>query len=296
MRTAIRSNWVSRSGECPPARSLAILRKRRSCSSIQCRLTSAQTGVPLLAMVSEIRAGDRSVNTRRASSGSPAVRLSNTDCRFSARAEPGKTFFFDRHQGDVPGPQRGHEARHRSRQTPAQSFAASILRPQQYTSHRHSQTAVPAPPQSAAGLFRTGVHKKRACSFQLPHPMASTMPLPSLASRNMIPSSNRSTQYLENKTHENMRHEFIEEYLAVVYGMDYGMVGRAWLGWQRLVQGYPSQGLQHSEEALRLAQEVAHPYNRSTILADIIVAQLLRRESQRTQEQAEALIALATER
>jgi predicted ATPase len=83
--------------------------------------------------------------------------------------------------------------------------------------------------------------------------------------------------------------------IAVVYGMDYGMVGRAWLGWQRLVQGDPSQGLQHSEEALRLAQEVAPPYNLSTILADIIVAQVLRRESQRTQEQAEALIALATE-
>jgi predicted ATPase len=83
--------------------------------------------------------------------------------------------------------------------------------------------------------------------------------------------------------------------LAFLYGMDYGMVGRAWLGWQRLVQGYPSQGLQHSEEALRLAQEVAHPYNLASILLDVIVAQLWRREVQRTQKQVEVLIALANE-
>jgi predicted ATPase len=83
--------------------------------------------------------------------------------------------------------------------------------------------------------------------------------------------------------------------LASLYGMDYGMVGRAWLGWQRLVQGYPNQGLRHSEEALRLAQEVAHPYNLASILLDVIVAQLWRRESQRTQQQAEVVIALANE-
>jgi hypothetical protein len=36
--------------------------------------------------------------------------------------------------------------------------------------------------------------------------MASSMPPPSLASRNTIPSSSRSTQYLCNEKHENMRH------------------------------------------------------------------------------------------
>jgi predicted ATPase len=61
------------------------------------------------------------------------------------------------------------------------------------------------------------------------------------------------------------------------------------------VQGYPNQGLRHSEEALRLAQEVAHPYNLASILLDVIVAQLWRRESQRTQQQAEVVIALANE-
>ena len=48
--------------------------------------------------------------------------------------------------------------------------------------------------------------------------------------------------------------------LAFLYGMDCGMLGRALLGMQRLVHGYPNQGLQHGTEALRLAQEVTHPY------------------------------------
>jgi hypothetical protein len=48
---------------------------------------------PIFVMVADNRAGDRSVNTRAASSGSPAVRVSNTDVRFCARGELGKTFF-----------------------------------------------------------------------------------------------------------------------------------------------------------------------------------------------------------
>jgi predicted ATPase len=83
--------------------------------------------------------------------------------------------------------------------------------------------------------------------------------------------------------------------LAFLYGMDYGIMGRALLGWPRLVQGYPSQSLQLSEEALRLAQEVAHPYTLASILHYTTLAHLWRRDIQRTREQGEALIALATE-
>jgi hypothetical protein len=69
------------------------LRNRSSCSAIQCRITSAQTGVPIFVMVADNRAGDRSVNTMVTSSGSPAVRVSNTDFRFCSRGELGRTFF-----------------------------------------------------------------------------------------------------------------------------------------------------------------------------------------------------------
>src|SRR4029453_7882439 len=44
-------------------------------------------------MGTESLAGDRSVKTRVASSGSPAVRVSNTDFRFCAKGESGWTFF-----------------------------------------------------------------------------------------------------------------------------------------------------------------------------------------------------------
>ncbi len=83
--------------------------------------------------------------------------------------------------------------------------------------------------------------------------------------------------------------------LAFLYGMDYGMLSHAYLGWQRLVQGYPSQGLQHSETALRLAQEVAHPYTLTSILLYVACTHQMRRDVQRSRECAEALSTLATE-
>jgi predicted ATPase len=83
--------------------------------------------------------------------------------------------------------------------------------------------------------------------------------------------------------------------LAFLYGMDCGILGRALLGLQRLVHGYPNQGLQHGTEALRLAQEVTHPYTLASILIDVALIHWLRREIQPTQAQAAALIALATE-
>jgi predicted ATPase len=83
--------------------------------------------------------------------------------------------------------------------------------------------------------------------------------------------------------------------LAFLYGIDYGLLGRVCLGWQQLVQGYPSQGLQHSEAALRLAQEVAHPYTLASTLTCAAFVHLWRREVQPTRDQTETLSALATE-
>src|SRR6266853_2564923 len=166
-------------------------------------MTSAQTGVPIFVIVADNRAGDRSVNTMAASSGSPAVRVSNTDVRFCARGELGRTFFFDRHRGAAPVRPRGHGATHRVRQGRARWCAASTPRPRQYTSHSHSLTAALAPPQSAGGLFRRGFDKNPGHSFRPTHPMASSMPPPSLVSRNMIhPQINRRDTFLTKNMKE----------------------------------------------------------------------------------------------
>jgi predicted ATPase len=83
--------------------------------------------------------------------------------------------------------------------------------------------------------------------------------------------------------------------LADRYGVDYGLMGRVYLGIQRLLQGAPSQGLQHSEGALRLAQEMAHPYTLASILSTVIMTHAWRRDVQRTRERAEVLVTLATD-
>ena len=205
-RRVSRSHGVSRSGEGPPARSVAILRHRRACASLQGRLPSAHTGVPRLVMVADHRAGDRAVHTMGPSSGSPAVRVSSTDCRGCARGAWGRTFVVDRPQGDAPGRQRGHGATPRVRQARAPSFAARTPRPRPYPSRSQSLTAALAPPHSAGSLLRRGGDKKPGRAFRPTHPMASYMPPPSLVSRNMISSSNRSTPCLSNKKHERIRH------------------------------------------------------------------------------------------
>ena len=80
-----------------------------------------------------------------------------------------------------------------------------------------------------------------------------------------------------------------------VYAFDSRVICLHWLTNALLVQGYPNQARTQSSEALAYARELAHP----NTLADAHFCacnlyQLLRRE-QDVQEQAEALIALATE-
>jgi len=59
--------------------------------------------------------------------------------------------------------------------------------------------------------------------------------------------------------------------------------------------GYPDQGLTQSQEAVTLAQVLAHPYSLGFALSFAVVFHQLRREGRTTQERAEASIILATE-
>ncbi len=44
------------------------------------------------------------------------------------------------------------------------------------------------------------------------------------------------------------------------YGFDIGVATHIWLARERCYRGFPDQALQHSQTALALAQEIAHPY------------------------------------
>jgi class 3 adenylate cyclase/predicted ATPase len=83
--------------------------------------------------------------------------------------------------------------------------------------------------------------------------------------------------------------------LAGVHGLDYGMASHAWLGIGLALLGYPDQGRQHSEAALRLAREAAHPFTLASAMVYACGLGQLRQEGQGTLEQAEAVVALATD-
>jgi len=66
----------------------------------------------------------------------------------------------------------------------------------------------------------------------------------------------------------------------------------AWTLWHL---GYPDQAFMKSQEALNLAQALAHPYSLAYAQLFAAIYYQLRREVQATREQAEAQIALSTE-
>ena len=83
--------------------------------------------------------------------------------------------------------------------------------------------------------------------------------------------------------------------VAVRYGVDPSVGAHFCLAWELWLLGYPDQALHHNQEALRLAQET---YATSSLPAASFYRAVLyhfRREVQRAQRQAEAVIALATE-
>jgi predicted ATPase len=82
---------------------------------------------------------------------------------------------------------------------------------------------------------------------------------------------------------------------AVRYGQDPGVACRAYGAANLWWLGYPEQALQWSHEALRLAQELAHPVSLGFALFLTSWVPQFRREGLLTHERAEAAITLAAE-
>jgi predicted ATPase len=80
---------------------------------------------------------------------------------------------------------------------------------------------------------------------------------------------------------------------AFLYGQDPGVACRSYAAYALWLLGYPDQALQRSQEALILAQELAHPFSLAYALNWAAWLHQLRREGQAVQERAEAAIALS---
>jgi predicted ATPase len=83
--------------------------------------------------------------------------------------------------------------------------------------------------------------------------------------------------------------------LAVLHGHDPGVCCRSVAAVALWLRGYPDQALRQQHSAHTLAQEVAHPPSLAFTRMLAAIAHQLRRETHAAHEQAEALIALATE-
>jgi predicted ATPase len=82
---------------------------------------------------------------------------------------------------------------------------------------------------------------------------------------------------------------------AFLSGEDAGVVCRSHAAWTLWYLGYPDRGLAQNEEALTLAQHVAHPHSLGYALTAAALFHQLRREVRAAQECAEASIRLAME-
>jgi predicted ATPase len=84
--------------------------------------------------------------------------------------------------------------------------------------------------------------------------------------------------------------------LAFLYsGVDPGMASLSIAAWALWMLGYPDQALQRSRDAVTLARKLSHPHSLAFALVFATEFHQFRRERQAAQEQAEALITLATE-
>jgi predicted ATPase len=82
---------------------------------------------------------------------------------------------------------------------------------------------------------------------------------------------------------------------AFLYGEDAGVVCRCRGAWALWCLGYPDQGLARIEEAVTLAQQIAHPFSLSVAFVVAAILHQFRREERVTQERAEATIRLTTD-
>jgi predicted ATPase len=83
--------------------------------------------------------------------------------------------------------------------------------------------------------------------------------------------------------------------LTVHHGRDPGVLGRYMVALVLWALGYPSQAVQQSHDAIILAQELSHAYSLARALSAATLLRQFLRAKPAVQEQAEALIALATE-
>ncbi len=82
---------------------------------------------------------------------------------------------------------------------------------------------------------------------------------------------------------------------AFLYGEDAGVVCRSHDAWALWRLGYPDQGRVRSDEAVILAQQIAHPFSLSFALTFAAEFHQFRREVRATQERAEAAVSLSQE-
>jgi class 3 adenylate cyclase/predicted ATPase len=82
---------------------------------------------------------------------------------------------------------------------------------------------------------------------------------------------------------------------AFLYGLDHGVTCHRNDAWALWYLGYPDQGLTQSQAAVRLAQQIMHPFSLGFALVFAAMIHQFRREVRATQERAEAAISLAME-
>jgi class 3 adenylate cyclase/predicted ATPase len=82
---------------------------------------------------------------------------------------------------------------------------------------------------------------------------------------------------------------------AFRYGIDPGVFCLCFAGWNLWCLGYPDQALKSTQDALHLAQELAHPFTLAFALSINAMLHQFRHEETTVQEQTEAGLTLATE-
>src|SRR5262249_41380615 len=83
--------------------------------------------------------------------------------------------------------------------------------------------------------------------------------------------------------------------LAFNHGWDVGVYCRVYAAWTGWLLGYADQAVQHSQDALRLAHTLAHPFSVAAALNHAALVHLCRREDERAHAQAHDAVALCTE-
>jgi len=82
---------------------------------------------------------------------------------------------------------------------------------------------------------------------------------------------------------------------AFLHGQDSGVLCRSYAASALWYLGYPDQAWAQSQEAVTLAQQIAHPFSLGFALNWAALFHQLRREERATQERADAAMSLATE-